>query len=310
MQRIIAGGTGLIGQRIVNHWLAQQHSVTVIGRSITHIEEIYANRVTAITWRQLTPELFKSAEIVVNLAGANIASKRWTAERKKEVLASRIDTTKQIASLLAKLERDAPPLFNASAVGIYGLQPQFKDQLPPRLDENSPVNWEHPSDFLSLVGTQWEKAAEPAINQGVRVVFLRFGVVFAKEGGALPKLTLPFKFFLGGPIGTGNQAISWIAIDDVIRAIDFLISKPGIRGPVNIVAPDCVSEKRLSKTIANVIQRPEMFKFPAFLVNLLFGEMGRELLLEGQNVYPSRLLSSGYKFNYSNLLSALKHILA
>lgn len=306
MQRIIAGGTGLIGKRLVAHWLQQQHDIIVVGRSKKRIQDIFGNRVQALSWEQLTTQLLQSAELIVNLAGESIGTKRWTKLRKQQILNSRVDTTSELARLLAPLGAASPPLFNASAVGIYGLQQSFVDRLPPPLTENTPIN--HPKDFLSLVGQQWERAANPAIDRGVRVIFLRFGVALAKEGGALPKLMQPFEYYLGGPIGSGYQPFSWVAIADVIRAIEFLMNHPETTGPFNIVSPQCVQQAIVAKTIAKVLKRPDAVRLPAWLIELLFGEMGRELLLEGQHVYPLRLHEMNFKFHYAEIETALNKI--
>jgi uncharacterized protein len=308
MHRVIAGGTGLIGKRLVEHWLKQNHTITVVGRSQQQIEKMFSTRVQAITWDQLTRDVLASAEVVVNLAGSSVGDKRWSEARKQEILDSRINTTKKIAGLLAELGHDSPPLLNASAVGIYGLQQQLSDRLPPQLDESAEIDWNHPPDFLSLVARRWEKAAEPAIAKGVRVLFLRFGVVLAKEGGALPQIVKPFQLYLGGRIATGNQPFSWIAIDDVIRAIDFLLTKRDLSGPFNIVAPECVPERMLAETIGKVIHRPSMIRTPAFALKWMLGEqMAQELLLEGQHVYPKRLLDLEFNFSYPEIEPALMH---
>lgn len=310
MHRIIAGATGLIGKRLTQHWLDQGCQVTVIGRSQAHIKRLWGDKVRAVSWDQLSQDLFESAEVVVNLAGANIGEKRWSKARKQNVIDSRVQATSTLASFLAKLGRNAPPLFNASAIGTYGLQSQLSDRLPPRLTEDTEFDWQHAPDFLSTVGRRWEKAAEPAIKAGVRVVFLRFGVVLAKEGGALPQLLIPFKFYVGGRIGTGCQPFSWVAINDVVRAIDFLLAKPEVVGPINVVAPECVMQKTLANTIGAVLNKPACIPTPALAFKVLLGaDMANELLLQGQNVYPQRLLDMGFHFTFSNLKSALHHIL-
>lgn len=309
MHRIIIGGTGLIGLQLVDHWLIQGHTVTVIGRSTKKIREIFQNRVNALELKSLKPEIFREAELVVNLAGAGIAEKRWSKERKQEIIQSRINVTQKIVELLTSLGQEAPPLFNASAIGIYGLQEKVINGLPPKLDETTPIDWNLAPDFLSHIGREWEKMTRPAKEKGIRVVNLRFGVVLAKLGGALPKIIQPFYFYLGGEIGTGQQPFTWIAIDDVIRAIDFLLEKRDIAGPVNIVAPGCVTQEKLSKTIGKILHKPSFLPTPAFIMKLIFGEMAHELLLEGQHVYPSVLLDSGFVFSFPEIELALRHVL-
>lgn len=309
MHQVIAGATGLIGKRLVEHGLKQNHTITVIGRTHQHIQAVFGNRVQAVTWGELTADTLKSADLLINLTGENVGGKRWSAHRKHEIINSRIGSTKKLVGLLCELKEGAPRLFNASAVGVYGLQTQLPDKLPPALTEDTPVDFEQAPDFMSLVGRQWEKAAQPAIEHGIPVVFLRFGVVLAADGGALPELMKPFKYYVGGTVGTGKQAFSWVEIDDVIRAIDFLIEKPEITGPVNIVAPDGINQAAFARALGSVMQRPSFMKTPAFMLKLAFGEMAQNLILEGQNVYPKRLLELGFKFMYSEIESALNHLI-
>lgn len=308
MRRIIAGATGLIGTRLINHWLAQGHELVVIGRSVKKIREEFGARVQAISWDSLSADDLHQTEVVVNLAGANVAEKRWTPARKQEIIKSRVDTTHKLATLLATLGSSAPALFNASAIGVYGLQVQENVGLPARFDDISAID--KPADFLAKVGQAWEEAAKPAIDAGVRVVFLRFGIVLAQEGGALPKIRQPFDWYVGGTIGSGKQPVSWVALDDVIRAIDFLISQPEARGPFNIVAPHALTQKQFAQILAKYLNRPALVPMPAFVLKLMLGsEMATDLLLEGQHVYPKKLLDMNFQFNYGELETALNRIL-
>lgn len=261
-------------------------------------------------WDQVTRDTFISADAVINLTGENVGAKRWTAAVKKEIITSRTGSTKLLAGLLADLGAKAPPLYNASAIGIYGLQKQLPDRLPDVLDESTPLHCDQPTDFLMMTGCRWEQAAEPAVKAGVRVVFLRFGVVLAKEGGALPKLMKPFQYYLGGPLGSGNQPFSWVAIDDVVSAIDFLVKKSDASGPYNIVAPECVRQGMFAETLSAVMYRPDLVRVPGFMLRLMLGnDMADGLLLEGQRVYPKRLLEAGFKFSYPDIESALNRVL-
>jgi uncharacterized protein (TIGR01777 family) len=302
---IIAGGTGFIGRQLAQHWLAQGHVVAIIGRSKKAIYEIYQNRVEALEWGALKAENLQEAAVVVNLAGSGIADKRWTKSRKEEILSSRIKPTQQLVALLSSFGSSSPPLFNASAIGVYGLQAQLNSGLPPKLDENTPIAWNQAPDFLSHVAREWEKATHPASQQGVRVVNLRFGVVLSKKGGALPRLAFPFHYFLGGPIGTGKQPFSWVALKDVIRAIAFLLEKPTISGPVNIVAPHGITQNELTKALGLALHRPTFCRVPAIFLKLALGEMADELLLEGQHVYPLKLLQQGFQFYFPDIAAAL-----
>ncbi|OGT46452.1 MAG: TIGR01777 family protein [Gammaproteobacteria bacterium RIFCSPHIGHO2_12_FULL_41_20] len=308
MERILAGATGLIGQYLVTEWLKQGKKITVIGRSKEKMQRVFHGQVQALTWDELTTDTFRQAEVVINLAGESLGAKRWTADRKRAILDSRTKTTAILAKLLAPLGKKAPRWFNASAASIYGLQSEFSG-LPPRFDGAVDLNEDTSSDFLSLVAKEWEQAAKPAVDQGVPIVFLRFAVVLSKTGGALPRLIMPFHFFLGGPLGTGNQPFCWIMREDVIRVMDFLLAHPDISGPVDIVAPNCVSQQEFVQIVGKILHRPTFFAMPGWLLRLLLGEMAEELLLRGQYVYPKRLLDKGFTFTYPELEPALRAIL-
>jgi uncharacterized protein (TIGR01777 family) len=308
MHRIITGATGLVGKALVAHWLAQNHQIIAVGRSKKKIISVLGSHVQALEWEELTPEIVSEAEVVVNLAGDGLADKRWTDKRKQEILTSRTGTTDRLVSMLTPLGKNSPPLFNASAIGVYGLQPHAAGELSQRLDEESKINFKESPDFLAEVARAWELATLPAKNSGVRVVNMRFGVVLSKDGGALPMLARPFYFYVGGPIGNGDQAVSWVALEDLVRAIDFIFADKNISGPVNIVAPDCVMQSEFAKTLAETLQRPHAMRMPAFVMKILLGQMADELLLEGQNIYPRRLIDAGFVFNLPDLHIALKQI--
>ncbi len=196
MHRVVAGATGLIGKQLVEYWLSQSHTVTVIGRSRAKITALFGNRVHSVEWDELTQYAFDNVDVVVNLCGANIAKQRWTAARKLDILHSRTEATKKIALLLALRGPAAPPLLNASAIGVYGLQQGVQEGLPPAFEEDKAIDWQQAPDFLAQVGREWEKATRVATDAGVRVVNLRFGVVLSRSGGALPELMRPFQFLL------------------------------------------------------------------------------------------------------------------
>lgn len=309
MRIVIAGGTGFLGSALVDHW-QNQHHITVIGRSLARIRQRFADRVQAVTWNQLhsQPDALRQADVVINLCGANIGAKRWTKTRKQDIVHSRIKLTHLLAELCAKQAKPGLTLINASAIGVYGLQTASKQALPPALDEDTLINFHQYPDFLSYVARHWERACRPALQANVRVIKLRTAVVLATHGGAFPKLYLPFKFFLGGPIGSGDQPFSWIALPDYLRALDFLIAHQELSGPVNIVAPGCVTQRELAKCIGQHVGRPSLFPLPALLVKLFFGQMGEELLLKGQRVRPKRLLDAGFNFNYATIDAALTHL--
>lgn len=308
MQRIVAGGTGFIGKHLVNHWLAGRYDVTVIGRSHTDIQRAFAGRVKSITWQELAAngnEILDNTEIIVNLAGSNIGSRPWSKKRKRELIASRIQPTKFLADLCATQGSEAPALFNASGVGIYGHQ-TFSNSIV--CDEDTVVDIPPLPTFLAKLGNAWEDATASAKTAGCRVINMRFGVVLARDGGVLPRLSLPFYFFLGGTYGRGNQPFAWIGLSDLIRAIDFLISKPTINGPVNFVAPDSISQAHLIQTLSETLHRPAPWNYPSWLIRKLLGQMGEELLLQGQIVKPERLLTNGFEFIQPDISTALTEI--
>ncbi|MBA2653616.1 MAG: TIGR01777 family protein [Gammaproteobacteria bacterium] len=306
MKIIIAGGTGFIGQSLARYFLASGNEIIVLGRNIQKIKDIYRNQVVALTWDRFNQEslsLLHNADLIINLAGTNIGEKRWSKERKQAIIESRVHTTHTVAESCAKLGEQSPPLFNASAVGIYGQH----NKVAQPLTEEAADRFTHNTDFLHQVAQQWEEATLPASNAGVRVVNMRFSLVLDKKG-LLGKLKLPFSLGLGGPIGTGDQPLAWIELDDLIAAINFLITQPTIQGPVNFAAPGCISQKQFANAFASILHRPAILKTPAFLIKTLLGQMGEELLLNGQCVDPQVLLSHGFKFTYSDITTALRHI--
>lgn len=313
MKIIIAGGTGFIGQALVKHYLDANTRCVVIGRSRDKIKKIFSSAVTAVSRDQLHEQglqEIKTADLVINLAGENIGEKRWTAARKQEILNSRIIPTHRIAALCATLGKNSPPLFNASAIGVYGLQQSAPTGLPTALDEQTVLDFNNPPDFLAEVARAWEMATGPAKSAGVRVVNMRFGVVLGKNGGALKQLKMPFSLFVGGPIGSGKQPFSWIAMTDLVRAIDFVFAQSDISGPVNMVAPQTVTQQQLAQELGKVLHRPSIMPTPAAILKIIFGQMADELLLRGQHVYPSLLLQRGFQFTYPTLGPALAAALA
>lgn len=308
MKIVIAGGTGFIGRAMIQRYLLAHHEIIVIGRSQAKIRSIFDQKIKAITWKNLQDHAkdIETADVIINLSGAGIGDARWTAERKAEILNSRINPTTAIVELCSQWGPHSPPLFNASAVGVYGLEPSSENGLPPALDEETALDFNaHVEDFVDFVARQWEMATWPAREAGVRVVNMRFGVVLGKDGGVLSKLKLPFLFGLGGKLGTGKQAFSWVALPDLLRAIDFLLAHPNITGPVNIVAPGCVTQEQFAHALARTLHRPAIIPTPKFMLELAFGQMAEELLLSGQHVVPTLLQKQGFKFEYPDIKSAL-----
>jgi uncharacterized protein (TIGR01777 family) len=238
-------------------------------------------------------------DAVVHLAGANIASARWSGLVKQRIQASRVQATERLCQALAGL-RSPPRVFVcASAVGIYG------DRGDERLTEESPLG----IGFLADVGREWEQATAPASQAGIRVVNLRFGIVLSPRGGALSKMLLPFQLGAGGRVGSGRQFWSWISIDDAAGAIHHAILTESLSGPVNVVAPEPVSNREFTRVLGKVLRRPTVLPLPAFAARAGLGEMANELLLASTRVEPRVLQQSGYEFRQPTLESALKHVL-
>jgi uncharacterized protein (TIGR01777 family) len=238
---------------------------------------------------------------VVHLAGENIGQ-RWTSSRKTRIRDSRIKGTRILAEALARLNPPPPVLLSASAVGIYG------DRGDEVLTESSAAGNPR-DDFLVAVCLDWEAAAEPARQAGIRVVHPRFGVVLSREGGALRKLLLPFRLGLGGRQGSGAQWMSWVAIDDVVGIILRLLTEQRMNGPVNVTAPEPVVNRDFMQSLGRVLRRPTPFALPAAGLRLAFGEMAQRTLLAGARVYPAKLLDAGYRFEHPTLEGALRHVL-
>lgn len=290
----VSGASGLVGSALVPFLTAGGHSVLRLTRRPAGKGEV--------SWDpeggRIEAEKLEGLDAVVHLAGESIAAGRWSAARKARIRESRVRGTRLIAETLRGLKRRPAVLVCASAIGFYGDRPE-------PVEESSPPG----EGFLAGVCREWEAAAAPAAAAGVRTVHLRFGIVLSPAGGALAKMLPPFKLGAGGPVGSGRQAMSWVAIDDVLGAVHFAIQRDVLSGPVNVTAPGAVSNREFGRTLGRVLGRPAFAPLPAFMARLLFGEMGRELLLEGARVRPARLQAAGFEFLYPDLEPALRHVL-
>ncbi len=296
---VVAGGTGLIGQRLVGALTDQGVPVTVLTRHPEAALELGA--ATARGWDSLL-EALDGASIVVNLCGEGIAEGRWTAKRKTLLEFSRIETTERIVEALRWARQRPAVLLNASAVGFYGA----RDGSP--LDEGSAGG----SGFLARLCQKWERAADKATGYGVRVVRLRTGVVLAPEGGALPKMALPVRLFQGAVLGSGQQGLSWIHVEDLVALILEAARNPAYEGPLNATAPWPVNNRQFTHLLGRVLHRP-VLPLPSFLtrgtLRLLVGEMADEMLLAGAFVYPRKALGLGFRFRFPTAESALADLL-
>ncbi len=292
MKIAIAGASGLVGSALIPSLTADGATITRLVRSAPKSGEI--------EWHpnqdQLNVQPLEGFDVIVNLAGENIAGGRWTDEQKRKIRDSRVSGTHLLSEAIAKMTAKPKAFICASATGIYG------DRDDETLDEQS----ESGSGFLAGVCREWEKACEPAIKAAVRVVNLRLGPILAREGGMLSKLLTPFKMGMGGKVGSGKQFISWVALDDVVNAIKLAINDSSIRGPLNVVSPNPVTNEEFTRTLGHVLNRPTALAMPAFAARIAFGEMADEMLLASQKVIPKKLMSVGFEFKYPALEGAMR----
>lgn len=298
MKVVIAGGTGLIGEPLVQRLVAKGHDVAVLSRDPSKVKTARGLQWDAKSQGRWSSEV-AAADVVINLAGENIGERRWTEERKRRMVASRLNATSAIVEAFRGEPARRRTLINASAVGFYGNR---GDEM---LDESS----EPGSGFLADLVTKWEAAAREAESLA-RVVILRFGVVLAPEGGALAKMLLPFKLGAGGPIGNGQQWMSWIDRDDALRFIEWAIENESVRGTYNAAAPTPARNRDFARALGRTLHRPALLPAPALALRLVFGEMANEMLLAGQRVVPARAEREGFTFAYPTVEQSLGHQLA
>jgi uncharacterized protein (TIGR01777 family) len=299
---LIAGATGFIGKKLVAA-LQSSHTIMVLGRDIANLHRHFAQPINTITWENLPNLNAQHYDAIINLCGYNIAASRWSDSVKEKIIQSRVKTTSALVHWAIN-QKAKPHFICANAVGIYGMQDNADNAV---LDEDSPIDFEHPRDFMSKIGIRWQQALQPAIDHGLNVVSARFGVVLGYGEGILKKLSPSFYMGFGSVIGDGNQAMSWVHIDDVVSAIIFLLNHSDLKGAFNLTSPYPVSQAEFARTLATTMHRPLLLKMPAFVIRILLGEMGDCLLLKGQRVVPHRLTNLGYQFLYPYLMDALRH---
>jgi len=303
MKILITGATGLVGKQLSAYLSTAGHSVyKLVRQKNLSASEIYWNPDTS----EIDTAALEAAQIdaVIHLAGENIAAKRWTTKQKSLIAASRVNGTRLLATTLANLKTKPKTLVSASAIGFYG------DRADELLSENSTAGGGNAAcKFLAETCAAWEAATKAASDAGIRVVHARFGVILDPRGGALSKLLLPFQIGAGGIIGNGRQYMSWIAIDDVLGALYHCAITESLSGAVNIVAPNAVTNLEFTRVLGRVLHRPTIAPLPAFAARIILGEMADGLLLSSAHVSPNALSSSGYKFQYSELEPALRHLL-
>src|SRR3989440_868445 len=311
MKILVTGSSGLVGTALVSALARGGHTLCRLVRPQSAGGEA-AKEGFVVSWNPASGELGGAgvgADAVVNLAGASIADGRWTAGRKALLRSSRVDTTGALVNALARMNARPSVLVSASAIGIYG------DRSDETLTEESKPG----ADFLAGLAREWEAEALKAEALGIRTVLARFGIVLAREGGALPKMLLPFKFGAGGRLGSGKHWMSWVTLEDVVGILRFAIENASVRvagnvapvrGAINIVSPQPLQNAEFTKVLAKAVHRPALFPAPAFALRLALGEMADALLLSSQRVAPQALEKLGYRFLHPDLNSALSAILA
>jgi uncharacterized protein len=291
MKVLVSGSTGLIGSALIPSLEAEGHNVKrLVRKEPTSENEIF--------WNSTTKSKLDGFDGVVHLAGESIMG-RWNQEKKTKIRNSRIEGTKKLVDGICSVPNPPKVLVCASAIGYYG------DRGNELLKEDSAPG----TGFLPEVCQEWESVAADAASKGIRVVNTRFGIVLSDKGGAVKQMLTPFKLGLGGKIGSGHQYYSWIAIDDVVAAINYVLEKETISGPVNFVSPNPVTNEEFTRILAKVLRRPAVFPMPSFAAKKAFGEMADALLLASAKVEPSKLLESHYPFRYPELEGALRNIL-
>ena len=297
----ITGGTGLIGRALATDLVAADHKVTVLSRSPeratglpdgVHIERWDAR--TAEGWASLAD----GADAIVNLAGESIAAGRWTAERKRRIRESRLNAGRAVVQAVEMAGDKPRVVIQASGVGYYG--PQADQEIT---EEALPGD-----DFLAQIAREWEASTEPVEAMGVRRAIIRTGVVLSTRGGALPRMLLPFRLFVGGPLGSGRQWLPWIHLADEVAAIRFLIEMAEVAGVFNLTAPNPLTNAGFGQVVGRVMGRPSFMPTPAFAMRAAFGEMAT-LLLDGQRAVPKRLLDLGFQFRFPHAEAALQDLL-
>lgn len=297
MNILLTGATGLIGSALTEHLKTGEHTVYPLHRKPATPESHY--------WDPEANQIHLDDDIeldaVIHLAGENIADSRWSQKKKDRILNSRVHGTRLLAETISQL-RHKPALFiSGSAIGYYG------DTGSSIVDEDSPRG----EGFLSDVAAQWEAATQAAEDAGIRTIHIRTGIVLSPDGGVLQKMLTPFSMGLGGVVGSGQQYMSWISIDDVVSIFDYMLNPENgqMSGPYNLVAPNPVTNHTFTKSLGSVLHRPTVSPLPAFMARIMFGEMADALLLSSSRVAAKRLKALGFKFNDTELTETLKHLL-
>ena len=303
MNILIAGGSGFIGRHLCYTLLGMNHNLLVFSRNPSRTRQYLPEGISLWEWNGLTcdalEQVLEDTDAVINLAGAPIADARWTSARKDLLRNSRINRTRMLVDAMGRISNDKRPgiLINASGIGFYGTHnvQSVSEEFPPG------------QGFLADLCVDWEKEAVRAEQYDIHVVLLRIGMVLGKDGGALSKMILPFRFFLGGPIGPGTQHVSWIHQEDLSQLIAWILETRPCRGPVNAVAPEIVTMREFCQSLGKALGRPSWFPIPKFLLNIALGELAT-VMTTGQQVIPLVAQRHGFTFRHPNLEQALQSL--
>lgn len=298
MEVFLSGATGFIGSYLRPLLLRQGHLLTLVTRTPKKYSNEEADNQRIISWEQdLVPEM-ERADAVINLAGSSIFGRRWSQQVKDEIYNSRIKRTTQLAEAMAEAENQPEVFVSASAAGYYG---DCGDQVLAESEEAG-------SDFLAQVCVDWEEAAEPAANAGIRTVHPRIGIVLQRGGGALKQMLTPFKLFVGGPVGSGNQYFPWIHMHDLCRGLIYALDTEDLSGPYNLNAPNPVQMSKFADVLAEQLHRPSLFRVPEFALKLALGEAAIPIV-NSLRLQPKKLQQQGFEFHFAGLQEALADII-
>lgn len=303
MRVAIIGATGFIGKSLVKELLDHGHIPVAVSRDAVKARKILGNKVEIFSWNGISPEdlvpVMEVSDAMINLAGKSLASGRWTKRNKKQIIDSRIRTGNLLTEAIGMATNKPALLIQASAIGFYGTL----QELP--ADESFPAG----TGFGADLTNRWEISIKPVQEMIPRVAWLRTGLVLGRNGGLLQRIMLPFRFYAGTIIGPGDQWMSWIHINDHVRAIRFILENEKASGPYNLSGIQPVRMKEMIQTIGKITGRPVWVKVPAWALQIIFGEMANETILTSLNIYPEKLLRQGFRFKYTNLEPALENLL-